>query len=137
MQEVRSWRTRVVKPGPPSKEYLLRKLLSCDCGVRMHGTRGSATAVRRYVCSTRRYGNACGEPIVKAEPLESQLGDWIRTFAHDEQLRDLSWEHGGAIVAVRPRAGFAPYFEAAQKQQRHRTERCGAEGGSDGGQTPT
>ena len=27
MQEIRSWRTRVVKPGRPSEEYLLRKLL--------------------------------------------------------------------------------------------------------------
>jgi hypothetical protein len=90
VQEIRSWRTRVVKPGPPSDEYLLRKLLYCErCGERMHGTRGSATGIRRYVCSTGRYGHACGEPIVKAEPLEAQLVDWIRTFEPDEQLRDL------------------------------------------------
>lgn len=236
VQEVRSWRTRVLKPGPPSDEYLLRKLLYCErCGARMHGTRGSRPPVRRYICSTRRHGDPCGEPIVKAEPLEAQLVDWLRAFqtddalrksvlkaiseaAHDagadgtrhrdltaqlERLQDLYimgditkpqyvmrrqaleqelerlgpptdpqldqaaalladfarfweiepspaerrkliaqlferiWEHEGAIVAVRPRAGFTPYFEAAQKQQRHRTERCGAEGGSDGGQTPT
>jgi hypothetical protein len=44
--EVRGWRTRVVKPGPPSYEYLPRKLLRCErCGARMHGTRGSKTAV--------------------------------------------------------------------------------------------
>jgi site-specific DNA recombinase len=53
VQEVRSWRTRVTKPGPPSDEYLLRKLLRCDrCGARMHGTHGSdrlcvATCARR------------------------------------------------------------------------------------------
>jgi site-specific DNA recombinase len=42
VQEVRGWRTRVVKPGRPSEDYLLRKLLHCDCcGARMHGTRGS------------------------------------------------------------------------------------------------
>jgi hypothetical protein len=64
VQEVREWRTRVVKPGPPSDEYLLRKLLCCErCGARMNGTRGSKTA---YMCSTRRYGNPCGKQIVKA-----------------------------------------------------------------------
>ena len=30
VQEVRTWRARVVKPGPPSDEYLLRKLLCCE-----------------------------------------------------------------------------------------------------------
>jgi site-specific DNA recombinase len=89
VQEVRSWRTRVLKPGPPSDEYLLRKLLYCErCGARMHGTRGSRPAVRRYICSTRRYGDPCGEPIVKAEPLEAQLVDWLRTFQPDEELRE-------------------------------------------------
>ena len=30
---------RVVKPGRPSEEYLLRKLIHCErCGARMHGT---------------------------------------------------------------------------------------------------
>jgi site-specific DNA recombinase len=90
VQEVRSWRTRVVKPGPPSEEYLLRKLLYCErCGSRMHGTRGSKTAVRRYMCSTRRYGNPCGERIVKAEQLEGQLVDWIRDFQPDGELLDV------------------------------------------------
>ena len=89
VQEVRSWRTRVLKPGPPSDEYLLRKLLYCErCGARMHGTRGSRPPVRRYVCSTRRYGDPCGEPIVKAEPLEAQLVDWLRTFQPDDELRE-------------------------------------------------
>ena len=83
-------RTRVVKPGPPSDEYLLRKLLRCErCGARMHGTRGSKTAVRRYMCSTRRYGHSCGERIVKAEALEGQLIKWIRAFQPDGQLYDL------------------------------------------------
>ncbi len=90
VQEVRGWRTRVVKPGPPSDEYLLRKLLRCErCGARMHGTRGSKAAVRRYMCSTRRYGHSCGERIVKAETLEGQLIDWIRAFQPDGQLHDL------------------------------------------------
>jgi hypothetical protein len=30
VQEARGWRTRVVKPGPPSDEYLLRELLRCE-----------------------------------------------------------------------------------------------------------
>jgi len=89
VKEVRSWRMRVLKPGPPSDQYLLRKLLYCErCGARMHGTRGSRPPVRRYVCSTRRYGDPCGEPIVKAEPLEAQLVDWLRTFQPDEGLRE-------------------------------------------------
>jgi len=90
VQEVRSWRTRVLKPGPPSDEYLLRKLLYCDrCGARMHGTRGSKTAIRRYMCSTRRYGHACGERIVKADQLEGQLIDWIADFQPRGELLDL------------------------------------------------
>ncbi len=90
VQEVRGWRTRVVKPGPPSEEYLLRKLLYCErCGSRMHGTRGSKTAIRRYMCSTRRYGNPCGERIIKAEQLEGQLVDWIRNFQPDGELLDV------------------------------------------------
>jgi DNA invertase Pin-like site-specific DNA recombinase len=90
VQGVRSWRVRVVKPGPPSEDYLLRKLLYCErCGQRMHGTRGSRPTVRRYVCSTRRYGHPCGEPIVKAEPLEDQLVDWLRDFQPDAQLTGL------------------------------------------------
>ena len=89
VQEVRSWRTRVLKPGPPSDEYLLRKLLYCErCGARMHGTRGSPPPVRRYICSTRRHGDPCGEPIVKAEPLEAQLVDWLRAFQPDDELRE-------------------------------------------------
>jgi hypothetical protein len=90
VQEVRSWRTRVLKPGPPSDEYLLRKLLYCErCGARMHGTRGSKTAIRRYMCSTRRYGHSCGERIVKAHELEAQLIDWIRDFQPQGELLDL------------------------------------------------
>jgi hypothetical protein len=89
VQEVRSWRTRVLKPGPPSDEYLLRKLLYCErCGARMHGTRGSRPPVRRYICSTRRHGDPCGEPIVKAEPLEAQFVDWLRAFQPDDELRE-------------------------------------------------
>jgi len=42
-----------------------------------------------------------------------------------------------ADIAAGRTISLDPYFEAAQKQQRHRTERCGAEGGSDGGQTRT
>jgi hypothetical protein len=55
----------------------------------MHGTRGSKTAIRRYMCSTRRYGHACGERIVKAHDLEAQLIDWIADFQPQGQLLDL------------------------------------------------
>ncbi len=90
VQEIRSWRTRVLKPGRPSEEYLLRKLLCCErCGARMHGTRGSRAGIRRYQCSTRRHHGDCHQPIVKAEPLEEQLIDWLHTFQPDEELRQL------------------------------------------------
>ena len=93
VQEVRSWRTRVLKPGRPSEEYLLKKLLYCErCGARMHGTYGSRPPVRRYMCSTRRHGDPCGEPIVKALPLEEQLVDWLRGFQPDERLLELLLE---------------------------------------------
>jgi len=88
VQEARTWRARVVKPGPPSEDYLLRKLLHCErCGARMHGTRGSRPPVRRYLCSTRRHGDGCDQPITRAEPLEEQLVDWISDFRPDEDLR--------------------------------------------------
>lgn len=81
VQEIRSWRTRVLKPGRPSEEYLLRKLLCCErCGARMHGTRGSRAGIRRYQCSTRRRHGDCRQAIVKAEPLEAQLIDWLHAF---------------------------------------------------------
>lgn len=41
------------------------------------------------MCSTRRYGHSCGEPIVKAEQLEGQLVDWIRYFQPEGELLDL------------------------------------------------
>jgi hypothetical protein len=41
------------------------------------------------MCSTRRYGNSCGERIVKAEGLEIQLVDWIRDFQPEGDLLDL------------------------------------------------
>jgi hypothetical protein len=77
-----------VKPGPPSDDYLLRKLLHCErCGARMHGTRGSRPPVRRYLCATRRHGDGCDQPITRAEPLEEQLVEWVSDFRPDEELR--------------------------------------------------
>lgn len=90
VHEVRTWRARVLKPGPPSQEYLLRKLLHCArCGARMHGTRGSRGKVRRYQRSTHRYGGPCDQPIASAEALEAQLVDRVRDFRPDEELRAL------------------------------------------------
>jgi hypothetical protein len=88
VQEIRAWRTRVLQPGKPSEDYLLRKLLYCErFGARMHGTRGSRAGVRRYLCSTRRYSKGCGQPITPAEPLEAQLVEWLHDFQPDEQVR--------------------------------------------------
>ncbi len=90
VQEIRSWRTRVLKPGRPSEEYLLRKLLCCErCGARMHGTRGSRGGIRRYQCSTRRHHGDCRQAIVKAELLEEQLINWLHAFQPDADLRRL------------------------------------------------
>lgn len=49
VQEIRRWRTRVVKGGRAAEDYLLRELLCCErCGARMQGTRGSHAQHRRY-----------------------------------------------------------------------------------------
>jgi site-specific DNA recombinase len=88
VQERRAYKAKVKQPSPPSDEYLLSKLLRCErCGARMHGNRGSRPPVRRYLCSGRRHGHGCEQPITKAEPLESQLADWLRAFQPDEHLR--------------------------------------------------
>jgi site-specific DNA recombinase len=91
VQERRAYKAKVKQPSPPSDEYLLSKLLRCErcerCGARMHGNRGSRPAVRRYLCSGRRHGHGCEQPITKAEPLENQLADWLRAFQPDEHLR--------------------------------------------------
>jgi Recombinase zinc beta ribbon domain len=57
------------------------------CGARMHGACGSRPPVRRYLCSTRRHGDGCDQPITRAEPLEEQLVEWISDFRPDEELR--------------------------------------------------
>ena len=104
VQEIRSWRTRVVKPGRPSEEYLLRKLLCCErCGARMHGTRGSRAGIRRYQCSTRRRHGDCTQAIVKAEPLEDQLVAWLHAFQPDAKLRDLVLDKIRAAAHQHPR----------------------------------
>jgi site-specific DNA recombinase len=88
VQQMRTWRARIVKPGRPSEDYLLRKLLYCErCGARMHGNKGSSPQIRRYLCSTRRYGGDCKQPIARAEPLEEQIVEWLRDFQPDEELR--------------------------------------------------
>ena len=93
VQEIRRWRTRVVKGGRAAEDYLLRQLLYCErCGARMQGTRGSRAQHRRYQCGTRRRGGACTQRIVTAEPLEQQLVDWLRDFHPDAALRTLVLE---------------------------------------------
>ena len=90
VQEVRSWRTRVVKPGRPSEEYLLRKLIHCErCGARMHGCRTGREGMRRYQCSTRRHHGDCEQAMTPAQPLEEQLIDWLHDFQPDPELRRL------------------------------------------------
>ena len=91
VQEVRSWRTRVLKPGRPSEEYLLRKLLVLRALRRAHA-RHSRLARRHPPLPMldppppRRLPT---RPIVKAEPLEEQLIDWLHAFQPDAKLRKL------------------------------------------------
>jgi hypothetical protein len=53
----------------------------------MHATRGSRRGIRRYLCSSRRYGRGCDQLISQAEPPEEQLVDCVATFRPDEELR--------------------------------------------------
>lgn len=91
VQEVRSWRTTVLKPGRPSEEYLLRQLVHCErCGARMHGCRSGNNAMRRYQCSTRRHHGNCEQMMIPAQPLEEQLVAWLHAFQPDAELRRLT-----------------------------------------------
>ncbi len=47
------------------------------------------------------------------------------------------WEDDGQIVAVKPRSGLVPYFQAAAKCHETRSGFSGAQSGRDGGQTPS
>jgi hypothetical protein len=107
VQEIRGFRTRVVKAGRPSELYLLRKLLYCErCGARMQGTSGSRAQHRRYRCGTRRRGGDCTQTIVPAEPLEAQLVEWLRDFQPDSDLRGLVLD--AVRAAAREQAGDEP-----------------------------
>lgn len=112
VQEVRSWRTTVVKPGRPSEDYLLRKLLCCErCGARMHGTRGGRHGIRRYQCSTRRRDGSCEQKMVAGEPLEEQLIDWLHAFQPDSELRQR------ILDAIRRQAGQATDESGEERRQ--------------------
>jgi Recombinase/Recombinase zinc beta ribbon domain len=112
VQEVRSWRTRVVKPGRPSEEYLLRKLLCCErCGARMHGCRTGRNAMRRYQCSTRRHHGDCDQQTVPAIPLEEQLIDWLHDFQPDHALRQL------VLDAIQTQTGARPGEDAERRRE--------------------
>jgi len=107
VQEVRAWRTRVDRPGRPSEDYLLRKLLFCErCSARMQGTRGGREQHRRYQCGTRRRGGDCTQTIVKAKPLEDQLVEWLRDFQPASELRGMVLDAINA--AAREQAGDDP-----------------------------
>jgi site-specific DNA recombinase len=112
VQEVRSWRTRVVKPGRPSDEYLLRKLIHCErCGARMHGCRTGREAMRRYQCSTRRHHGDCEQKMTPAQPLEEQLIDWLHDFQPDHALRQL------VLATIRAQAGGHPGDDAERRRE--------------------
>jgi hypothetical protein len=112
VQEVRSWRARVVKAGRPSEEYLLRKLLCCErCGARMHGCRTGRNAMRRYQCSTRRHHGTCEQRTVPAQPLEEQLIDWLHDFQPDQALRQL------VLDTIQAQAGTLPGEDGERRRQ--------------------
>jgi DNA invertase Pin-like site-specific DNA recombinase len=62
VQEIRAWRTRVLKPGKPSEEYLLRKLLYCErcahaCTAREDRAPASAATSARPVATPKAAAN--------------------------------------------------------------------------------
>jgi DNA invertase Pin-like site-specific DNA recombinase len=112
VQEVRSWRTRVVKPGRPSEEYLLRKLIHCErCGARMHGCRTGWIGMRRYQCSTRRHHGDCEQKMTPAQPLEEQLIDWLHDFRPDHALRQI------VLDTIQSQAGTHPGEDAERRRE--------------------
>jgi DNA invertase Pin-like site-specific DNA recombinase len=112
VQEVRSWRTRVVKPGRPSEEYLLRKLIHCErCGARMHGCRTGWQGMRRCQCSTRRHHGDCEQKMTPAQPLEEQLIAWLHDFQPDHALRQL------VLDAIQAQAGGHPGEDAERRRE--------------------
>jgi DNA invertase Pin-like site-specific DNA recombinase len=112
VQEVRSWRTRVVKPGRPSEEYLLRKLIHCErCGARMHSCRTGREGMRRYQCSTRRHHGDCEPTMTPAQPLEEQLIDWLHDFQPDPELRGL------ILDTIQTQTGRHPGEDAERRRE--------------------
>jgi len=112
VQEVRSWRTRVVKPSRPSEEYLLRKLIHCErCGARMHGCRTGWEGMRRYQCSTRRHHGDCEQKMTPAKPLEEQLIGWLHDFQSDDALRQL------VLDAIQAQAEGHPGEDAERRRE--------------------
>lgn len=112
VQEVRSWRTRVVKPGRPSEEYLLRKLIHCErCGARMHGCRTGWKGMRRYQCSTRRHHGDCEQKMTPAQPLGEQLIDWLHDFQPDHALRQL------VLDTIQAQTGGHPGEDAERRRE--------------------
>jgi DNA invertase Pin-like site-specific DNA recombinase len=124
VQEVRSWRTRVVKPGRPSEEYLLRKLIHCErCGARMHGCR----------TGRERCAGVLEEELQRAKPptdpdldrAQTILEDFSRFWDSEPEPAErrrliLSlfaqvWAKDNQIVAVKPNPAFANYFTAASE----------------------
>jgi hypothetical protein len=98
MQEIRGWRTRVVKAGRPSKDYLLRKLLYCEA--------------EALLDDFARYWEIEDAPAER----HKLLG----------QLFDRIWQDAGRIVAVKPRTPFARYFQAADTAGCDERERRGS-----------
>jgi hypothetical protein len=95
-----------------------------------------------------RLGRPIDPDIAKAEALQDDFAHfWTIEDAPAEprkllaQLFDRVWQDGGSIVAVKPRAPFARYFQtvadiqAREEIPKPRAEFRGAKGGSDGTRT--
>ncbi len=71
-------------PGDPQRTTCCASSSTASAAARActaHAAR--APPIRRYLCSTRRHGEGCDQPLAKAEPLEAQLVDWLRDFQPD------------------------------------------------------
>lgn len=76
---------------PSRRVYVLSGTAICGrCGATLYGSRGGNNGHTRYLCSTRVRRRSCDQPQALAEPIESELSD----FLSDLRLRE------GDVAAV-------------------------------------
>ena len=91
-------------------DYLLRGMLDCKCGARMHGMtkRRKHSYCSYYICDGARQmksSKVCHEPLVRADVIEPMIWDGVKTRAKDlTQLeRELKLAQQGEIDNQAPK----------------------------------